>query len=104
MKTYYYDKKHTIWERTYLPDNIDIKQVKEELSRTGSVNSIEVIEKEIEYELLYDTMEEMCPEENGGEATIELFEDDGNVLGGKVIWSNKPKEDVFETLSNKLKP
>jgi hypothetical protein len=104
MKRYYYDKKHTIWEKTYLPDNIDIEQVKEELNRTDSVNSIKKIENKIEYEILYDTMEGMVPEDNGGETTIELFEDDGNVLRGKVIWSNKPTEDLFETLFNKLKP
>lgn len=100
MKTYYYDRKFTIWQRTYLPEGVDIEQEKKDLKE----DSVDNIEGERECEILYDTMERMSPEDNNNESTIELIEDNGMALGDVVIWDNKPKDALFETLSEKLKP
>lgn len=69
MKSYnlYIDTKNILWIRTHI--TIEANSLEEAIERckNGDYNNSWS-------ENLYDTVEEMTPEENGGMATIEIYE------------------------------
>ena len=74
----YIDKKFSGWCRFYFPDDIDIPEFKNEDDVEEFIN-----DHMLECENLYDTEEYMSPKDNFGEATIEVWDNDDN-----IIWEN----------------
>lgn len=84
---FYRDQKCTIWERGSFEIEADsyeeaLKIVKELEEKKRSYNDLDV-----RYEFLYETSEELKPEENGYESTIEIFSEDNN----ETIYTNNPR-------------
>ena len=71
----YIDRKHTIWIREYIDDELTQEEVIDRLE-----NCDEIYADEVEY--LYDTVEELFPYENLGNHTIELYNE------GELIYKN----------------
>jgi hypothetical protein len=89
MKTFdfYKDEKNTIWLR--LKFSIEAESYEQAL---GKINQIEKdpsesYENEIGYEYLYETLEGIDPEDNGGESTCEIYSEDDD----KLIYTNTIK-------------
>lgn len=76
------DCKVSIWKRFHLSESANSEKVIQALEegRLGDVFDDELF---IEQEILYETSEEMTPEENGGHSTIEVYSP-----VGELIWSN----------------
>ena len=74
------DCKVSIWKRIHLSENANSEKVIQALEedRLDDVFDDEFVEQEI----LYETAEEMTPEENRGRSTIEAYN------AGELIWSN----------------
>lgn len=84
---YHQDVKETIWRRESFTIEADTKEEADEIARQMTMNNeissdndgndgVEFIESEI----LFDTEEFILPSENGGEATIELYDDDDELM------------------------
>jgi len=77
----YIDFKQTHWERVFIPkesNSIILKAIKD-----GNINCPDDIygfTKPDSFENLLYTNEQMTPEENNNNATIELFENKGDIL------------------------
>lgn len=72
----YKDNKYSCWEREYY--TVDTKDKKE------AIRQILDGEADMDYsETLYETFESLDPTDNGGEATEEIYTDNG-----KMIWDN----------------
>lgn len=83
-KIAYIEEKFTIWERkTFNTNEVTVEMFKEAVKR-GCPSTFDG-----DYEMNYDSQEEMSIEMNEGEATIEAFDYDGN-----MVWNNK---DGYET-------
>ena len=68
---YYYDEKVTVWKRNHFSIEAESQ---EEANAMAIENMIEPWEIEIdETEYLFDTDEELSPENNDGRSTIELY-------------------------------
>ncbi|MES2328145.1 MAG: hypothetical protein V4539_00995 [Bacteroidota bacterium] len=79
------DVKVTLWNRYYFNEGADINKLTE-LVRENGID--EVIDDELGFncsEILFDTMEEMTPDENGGNSTIEIYVDDNSVWNNEII-------------------
>lgn len=87
----YIDFKVTMWERIYVPK--DQEQKVKELVKKGHITNGDDVyqwfadndEEQVQNlvnETLYDTSEQMTPEENGGSSTLEAF------IDGKIIYQN----------------
>lgn len=88
MKSYsfYIDTKLTIWERaSYTIEAKNKKEAISEIKRVFDNHELNIIAAD-DYEMIYDTAQEMTPEENGA-ATRELH--DGSTH--KMIKNNNPK-------------
>lgn len=72
----YLDYKCTVWRRIHIPNDKNNKKYIIEKLKQG----IEPLFQDADYETLYDTSEDMTVEENGGSSTIELFNDDGELI------------------------
>jgi len=84
----YIDTKVTIWGRIHLKDDADMNKLIEILKKNNSINSI--CDESLgfsEYEILYDTEEEITPEENNGDPTIEVFDD--AISSVEPLWTNQ---------------
>lgn len=84
----YIDTKVTIWGRIHLKDDADMNKLIEMLKKNNSINSI--CDESLgfsEYEILYDTEEEITPEENNGDPTIEVFDD--AISSVEPLWTNQ---------------
>jgi len=88
----YIDSKETIWFRTY----IDEKYEEEVLQMLKEGKTLKEVQDFIEYnstgdigEYLFDTCEELIPEHNEGQNTIELLDNNGNNVWGNVTGLNK---------------
>lgn len=84
----YIDTKVTIWGRIHLKDDADMNKLIEMLKKNNSINSI--CDESLgfsEYEILYDTEEEITPEENNGDPTIEVFDD--AICSVEPLWTNQ---------------
>ena len=79
----YIDYKVTVWKRIHFNENVDSEKVIQALEEGGLDD---VFDDELgfeEQETLYETAEEITPEENGGYSTIEVYSP-----VGELIWSN----------------
>ena len=72
----YLDYKCTIWRRIHIPDDKNDK----EYILTKLKQGKEPLFTDADYETLYDTSEGMTVDENGGSSTIELFNDDNELI------------------------
>lgn len=78
----YVDVKVTVWYRHHFNDQTDMQQIIEMIRESGVD---EVIDEEIgftESEILYETDQPMIMEENGGDATVEVYKNQ------QCIWGN----------------
>ena len=75
--------KITTWEEVFVADE-DWPKIKQALEdgTVSSSNSLFDNFAATDYQVLPEVEEQMIPEENGGCATIEVFDD------GKIIWDN----------------
>lgn len=83
----YIDVKVTIWGRLHFKDDTDLNKLIELLEQGNTTNDL--CDKELgfsEYEILYDTEEELSLEENNGDPTIEVFDKD--VDKNTPLWTN----------------
>ena len=86
------DVKVTVWKRVKLPDEMTKEEAVEILERTGSVNEFFENESkypdfEFDYDELENTEEDMIVDENNGQSTLQLEDEDNTVLweNGKEI-------------------
>lgn len=85
---FYKDEKHTIWVRTnFSVEAESYEQALEKIKEGEDDNNSIVYDNQICYEYLEETLEEMTPEENKGNATIEIYSEDTNNL----IYTNETK-------------
>jgi hypothetical protein len=89
MKTFdfYRDEKQTIWVRTRF--DIQAESYEEALEKIKEIEAdkSESYENTHYWEFLEETLEEITPEENKGEATLEIHSEDTNEL----IYTNEIK-------------
>lgn len=90
MKTFdfYKDEKQTIWVRHQF--KIEAESYEQALEKIKEVNNGDhsvIHDNQIYWEYLEETLEEMTPEENKGNATIEIYSEDTNNL----IYTNETK-------------
>jgi hypothetical protein len=78
-KIAYIEEKSTIWERKTFNTNEVTFEMFQEAVKRGCPSTFDG-----DYETNYDSQEEMSIEMNEGEATIEAFDYDGN-----MVWNNK---------------
>lgn len=71
----YIDKKITIWERYFLPEDTDLSDVTTEEDAEQLI-----IDNLTDYELLLETSEDLSVEKNDGAPTIEVYDDDGFIV------------------------
>ena len=69
----YIDIKETIWRRYKYTNNVDIDNLIEKIKNDDIICIGD--EGFIKQELMLDTVEDLTVEENDGEATIELYDD-----------------------------
>ena len=72
----YLDYKCTVWRRIHIPDDKNDKEYILEKLKQGA----EPLFQDADYETLYDTSEDMTVDENGGSSTIELYDDDNELI------------------------
>ena len=83
---YSLDIKSTIWERLEFRTEEQMLDVKSKLESGELKTTLEVIDyiyednQELYFDLLYDTQEYMDPSENGGCSTIEILNEEGEVI------------------------
>ena len=85
----YVDFKMTVWHRLHLPEGMPKEEVIRKLAEEGYTLNDFIEEDKTDrvwWETLEDTEHYMRPEENGGDSTIEFFEEDG-----ETIWDNSAK-------------
>ena len=71
----YIDIKYTHWERVEIPDDVIVP----EFSNTSEVyNFIE--QYDLESYILEETIFEMSLKENGNESTVEVYDDEGDLV------------------------
>lgn len=80
---YTVDFKTTVWERVRIPDSLAPLVI--DKIRNGEINSASEMfgiseDFDCGYETLLDTSEQMLPEENDGFATIELYNDNNEII------------------------
>ena len=81
---FYLDHKHTIWYRNKF--TIEAETLEEAKTKVIGICNTDTDELPSEdWDLLHDTAEYLTPNENGGEATQELYENNS----GDIIWTNK---------------
>ena len=82
----YIDYKVTVWKRVHFNENTNLKKVIQVLEEEGLDYVFDDELGFVEQEILYDTEEEITPEENGGCSTIEVHAEGKFV--DNLIWSN----------------
>lgn len=83
----YFDIKVSVWQRTEIPDNVKLEDVIEYFKKntgTSCINEIGIDDST--YETLVESEEILTPEDNGGECTVEIYNDHSN-----LVWNNKPQ-------------
>lgn len=83
---FHLDQKHTIWYRNNFVIEADtLKEAKAKVIEMCNTNSSDTLSDD--WETMFETAEQISPDENGGEATEELY-----IAGatGEIIWTNKP--------------
>lgn len=84
----YIDYKVTMWRRAFFDNADHIEEIIKELTENKTYYVFDEKLGFTESQVLYETEEEMSPEENNGESTIEIYTS-GN---DKLIWSNEIKK------------
>lgn len=80
--SHYIDEKITVWRRTWYAIDGTEEEIKKQLVEVvEGLSDLEIYDSEI----LLETEEMMTPEDNGGQPTIEIFND-----RGETIWTNVP--------------
>jgi hypothetical protein len=89
MKTFdfYRDEKQTIWIRTRFDIQAESYEEALEKIKEVEVDKSESYENTHYWEFLEETLEEITPEENKGEATLEIHSEDTDEL----IYTNETK-------------
>ena len=77
----YIDIKTTVWERYYIPDDVEIPKIKSGENIQDFLDDNEFWDWECES--LLETSEWMSVEDNGGNATMEMYDENY-----KIIWDN----------------
>ena len=81
---FYQDRKVTSWERDYFSVEADSYEEAEAIVRSWNCEDVSnIIDKRLcyeEWQALTDTSEFMLPEENDGNPTIEIFNQDGESI------------------------
>lgn len=77
------DFKITAWERVSIPEKF--REEVEHALKNGKIQTANdlnwMFEEDVDYQgVLAETEEQMIPEENGGFATIEAFDDELNLI------------------------
>jgi hypothetical protein len=92
MSKKYIDIKVTLWMRYHLDDNADVPVIIEDLKNGMSLD--ECLEKQnlfesdhFEYTQVEGTEEFLAPEENNGQATLEIFDETANEM--MPVYSNE---------------
>ena len=100
---FYQDVKVTIWQRQHFAIEAEtIEEAREEAKKYADRDISCVGDVEVErVEWLYDSEEFITPEENGGNATIEVFEYVGK-YGGNLLADNAPKEEARELIGYQI--
>jgi hypothetical protein len=81
----YVDVKVTVWQRIQLneEDGVTLNEIKNTIENEG-VNALwDRKDCDISWETILETEEYMSVSENGGCSTVEIYDDDGNLL-----WEN----------------
>lgn len=90
---YYVDKKYSQWEREYYNVKAETKEEANEIikriAESGENNNEEFFTTAV---ILFETIEQLTPETNGGESTIEIYNNNG-----KPLWENK----ITKTIKSK---
>jgi len=85
---FYKDEKHTIWVRHQFRIEAESYEKALEKIKVGEDDNNSIVyDNQICYEYLEETLEEMTPEENKGNATYEIYSEDTN----KLIYTNETK-------------
>ena len=90
MKTFnfYADEKNTIWiRREFKIEAESYEQALEKIKEVEKDDHSIIYDNEICTEYIYETLDEMPPEENNGQATFEIHSEDTNEL----IYTNEIK-------------
>ena len=81
---FYQDRKVTSWERDYFSVKADSYEEAEAIVRSWNCEDVSnIIDNRLcyeEWQALTDTSESMLPEENDGNPTIEIFNQDGESI------------------------
>lgn len=78
----YIDVKVTVWNRLVFSDATDMNALIKEIEQYGLDEVIDDAKGFMESETLYDTEEQLTPDENGQAATIEVYQNK------ELIWEN----------------
>ena len=92
----YVDYKATIWGRLTFSDDADMNKVIEKLN-SGHLPGEIACEEELKFRAFHfldDTEEHMTPEENNGRHTIEVYDDDNEMIWDNVNHYNKEKQSL----------
>jgi len=82
---FHLDQKHTIWYRnTFTIEANTLEEAKAKVIDVCNTNSSDLLSDD--WETMFDTLEQISPDENGGEPTEEVYFDDTDT----IIWTNKP--------------
>lgn len=85
---FYQDQKHTVWDRHRF--SVEADDYGKAVERVRSLRNELIIENEgngITFnscETLYDTMEHLSPEDNGGCSTLEMFNENGEDIASNA--------------------
>lgn len=83
----YFDIKVSVWQRIEIPEEVDPQTVIEYFRQhTGTGNIYEIGIDSSTYETIHDSEEELQPEDNEGDSTVEVYDDNK-----QLIWNNKPQ-------------
>lgn len=78
----YIDVKVTVWNRLAFSDDTDMTALAKEIEQYGLDEVIDDSKGFIESETLYDTEEQLTPDDNGKASTVEVYQNK------EMIWEN----------------
>ena len=82
----YVDYKVTVWKRVHFNEDTNPKKVIQVIEENGLDDVFDEELGFVEQETLYETEEEITPEENEDYSTIEVYENSNPI--DDLIWSN----------------
>ncbi len=86
----YIDVKVTIWNRIHFQEDADIQKAIAVIENEGIESVYDEALGFQEYSPMYETEENISPQDNEGNSTIEVYEDD------KLLWENTNRS-LFKT-------